>query len=343
MRKASARTAKVHERGPAGRLLSYVAAPLLALALIAPAATTAQAQAYPSRPITLIVPFAPGAVIDTIARTAAAYLSARLNQTVTVENRSGASGNAGIQAVAKAAPDGYTLGVASFGVLIINPYVFKPMPFDIDRDLIPVATIGSFPQLLTVNSKFPAKSLQEFIALAKSKPRELNFGSAGVGSALHVAMHQFSYMAGVELTHVPYRGAAPALIDLLAERIQVMALGLQPIQGYLRSGALRVLATGTATRMQQLPDVPTAAEAGLPGYEPNNWAGVLAPKGTPPEIVRRLSEILMEMPADPSSKKMMSDTFIEPLSKGSEDFTRLIQDERKRWDEILRASNLKMD
>ena len=301
-----------------------------ALALTPPAA----AQNYPSKPITLVVPFAPGGVTDIMARIAAKHINTQSGQTVVVENRPGASGNIGTRSVARGAPDGYTLGLVTSNLLITNPSFFADTGFDPVNDLIPVGAIGQFPQLLVTNDQVPAKTLREFIDLAKASPDKLSYGSAGRGSTSYLAVHTFAFLAGIKLTHVPYRGIAPALVDLLAGRLQIFGAGLAVVNDHLPSGKLRVLAVGSADRIPQLPDVPTGTQAGVAGYESNSWSGIVVPKNTPREIVTRLNGYLASIATDPDARKQLESVFINPMSTTSEQLAKTILQEKEAWDRL---------
>lgn len=311
---------------------------IAALALTPPAA----AQNYPSKPITLVVPFAPGGVTDIMARIAAKHINTQSGQTVVVENRPGASGNIGTRSVARAAPDGYTLGLVTSNLLITNPSFFADTGFDPVNDLIPVGAIGQFPQLLVTNDQVPAKTLREFIDLAKASPDKLSYGSAGRGSTSYLAVHTFAFLAGIKLTHVPYRGIAPALVDLLAGRLQIFGAGLAVVNDHLPSGKLRVLAVGSADRISHLPDVPTGTQAGVAGYESNSWSGIVAPKNTPREIVTRLNGYLASIATDRAAREQLESVFINPMSTTSEQLAKTILQEKEAWNR-LRSSGIDLN
>jgi tripartite-type tricarboxylate transporter receptor subunit TctC len=241
--------------------------------------------------------------------------------------------------VAKAVPDGYTLGFANTGVLI-NRYTYKNMPFDPLKDLAPVGPIGEAPQLLVVNAELPAQSLHDFIALAKAKPSEFNYGSAGLGSTMHLAADQFARAAGVKLVHIPYRGAAPAITDLVAGNLQMISVSLGPVAGFVQSGKLRVLVAATEKRIRFLPQVPSSAEFGLPGYEMTTWFGLFAPRGTPSEIVVRLNEFIGGMLATPDAQKHLADNSVEELRMNAAEFGRFLKTDSAKWERVVRDSGL---
>jgi tripartite-type tricarboxylate transporter receptor subunit TctC len=307
---------------------------LLLIVSLGLAPSAARSQAYPAKPITLIVPFAPGAVTDLMARVAAELIRTQSGQSVVVENRPGASGNIGTRSVARAVPDGYTLGFVTSNLLISNPSFFADMGFDPIHELVPVGSIGEFPQLLVTSSRVPATTLREFIDLAKAKPDQLSYGSAGRGSASHLAVHTFASLAGIKLIHVPYRGMAPALIDLLAGRLQIIGAGLAVVKDHLATGNLRALAVGSRNRLPQLPDVPTGEQAGVAGYESIGWSGIVAPKDTPKEIVDRLNGYLAVLSSDAAARKQLQDGYVSPLVTTPEQLAAMIEKEKSRWDKI---------
>jgi tripartite-type tricarboxylate transporter receptor subunit TctC len=314
----------------------------LMIAAVGLASTPAASQNYPAKPITLIVPFAPGGVTDILARVAAQRISAQSGQPVVVENRPGASGNIGTRSVALAAPDGYTLGLVSSNLLVTNPSFFADMGFDPVRDLIPVGTIGEFPQLLVTNDQVSAKTLPEFINLATANPDKLSYGSAGRGSTSHLAVQTFAVLAGIKLLHVPYRGIAPAFVDLLAGRLQLLGVGLAVVNDHLGSGKLRGLAGGSRGRLPQLPGVPTGEQAGVAGYESNSWLGVVAPKGTPTEIVTRLNEYLASVASDPAARRQLESVYVSPMTTTPQQLAQTIAREKVLW-EKMKSSGIELN
>jgi tripartite-type tricarboxylate transporter receptor subunit TctC len=315
---------------------------LLVIASLGLTPSAARSQAYPSKPITLVVPFAPGAVTDLMARVAAELIRTQSGQAVIVENRPGASGNIGTRGVARAAPDGYTLGFVTSNLLISNPSFFADMGFDPIRELVSVGSIGEFPQLLVTSSRVPTRTLREFIDLAKAKPDQLSYGSAGRGSASHLAVHTFASLAGIKLIHVPYRGMAPALVDLLAGRLQLIGAGLAVVKDHLETGNLRALAVGSRNRIPQLPDVPTGEQAGVAGYESIGWSGIVVPKDTPKEIVDRLNGYLAVLSSDPAARKQLQDAYVNPLVTTPQELATMIEKEKSRWDNV-RSSGLDLN
>jgi tripartite-type tricarboxylate transporter receptor subunit TctC len=314
---------------------------LLAGAL--PGHAAAQPAAYPSRPIHLVAGTAPGGITDTLARISAEGLSARLGRQVVVENKAGATGNLAIEHVAKSPPDGSTLLIVAGGNVVITPFLYSSLPFDPLNDIVPVFNIAGAPQLLVVPGTLPVKDLAEFIALARANPGKLNYASAGPGSTTHLAADHFARLAGVQLVHVPYRGAGPALVDLLAGRVQMLSVGLSPVQAYLRSGALRALAAASKTRLAAAPEVPTSAEAGLPGWEMTTWFGIFAPKGTSADVVRRVNAGMQAVIDDPKTRKHMLESGIEPIGGSAEAFAERVRTDYGVWKQVVGAAGVRLD
>lgn len=304
------------------------------------ACAPAFAQTYPSRPVRLMVPASAGGVTDLVARITADYLFTRTNQRFVVENRTGAGGNLATEAVAKAEPDGYTLGIVASGNLVINPFIFRSMPFDAKTDLIPVAAIAEAPQVIAINKDVPAWTLQELIAMAKAKPESLKYASAGIGSTMHLAGDRFARLAGVKLVHVPYRGASPAVTDVIGGFVQMISVSAGPIIAFVRSEQLRVLAAASPRRLKYFPDVPTSAEAGLPGYEMTTWFGLVAPRNTPDEIVQRLNGFVREMLTDPAAGKRLEDGFLDRMPTTQPEFAAFVAAEFPKWEKVVRDSGL---
>jgi tripartite-type tricarboxylate transporter receptor subunit TctC len=314
----------------------------LLLALLSFAALV-QAQPYPSKPIRLIAPFPPGGTVDFLGRVVSEGLPPLVGQQIVVENRPGAGGNLGTDLVAKAAPDGYTLGLVAAGNLVINPFLYRSMPFDPMNDLVPVFNIGDAPQLLVVTGTLPAQNLREFVAYAKTQPAPLPYASAGVGTTTHLAMDHFARLAGIELQHVAYKGVGQAPSDLLAGRVQALSVGLGPVRAHLKSGALRALAAAAPKRLAAIPEVPTSAEAGLPGYEMTTWFGVVAPKGTSPAVVSYLNRHLQTVLDDPKTMQRLVDSGLEPAGGDAQSFAALIRSDYRKWEPVVKASGAKLD
>jgi tripartite-type tricarboxylate transporter receptor subunit TctC len=315
---------------------------LIAGALLGSAAA-AQAPAYPSRTIRLVAGTAPGGITDFLARTSAEGLSAQLGRQVVVENKAGATGNLAIEHVAKATPDGYTLLLVAGGNVVITPFLYASLPFDPLNDIVPVFNIAGAPQLLVVPGALPAKDLAEFIALARASPGKLNYASAGPGSTTHLAADHFARLAGVQLVHVPYRGAGPAITDLVAGRVQMLSVGLSPVQAHLKSGTLRALAAASKARLAAAPEVPTSAEAGLPGWEMTTWFGIFAPKGTGAEIVGVLNAGMQAVIDDPKTRKRLLESGMEPIGGPAQAFAERVRSDYRAWEQVVKASGVRLD
>lgn len=316
---------------------------LLALIACTAAWAAAEAQAYPARTIHLVAGTAPGGITDMLARLSADGLSTKLATPVVVENKAGATGNLAIEHVAKSAPDGHTLLLVAGGNVVITPFLYASLPFDPLNDIVPVFNIAGAPQLLVVPASLPVKNLAEFIALARANPGKLNYASAGPGSTTHLAADHFARLAGLQLVHVPYRGAGPALADLVAGRVQMLSVGLSPVQAYLKSGNLRALAAASKTRLAAAPEVPTSAEAGLPGWEMTTWFGIFAPKGTSAAIIQAVNAGMQSVIDDPKTRKRLLDSGIEPIGGPASAFAERVRADYRAWEQVVRASGVKLD
>jgi len=299
----------------------------------------AWAQVYPSRPVRIIVRFPAGGTDDTFARLIGQRLSEQLGQPYLVENRPGASGNIGTEAVVRAPPDGYTLLLVN-PANAINATLYDNLNFNFIRDIAPVAGISRDPNVMVVVPSFPAKTVPEFIAYAKANPGKINMASPGVGTSPHMAGELFKFMTGVDMAHVAYRGSPPALTDLLAGQVQVYFAPIAAAIGYVRDGRLRALAVTTATRTDALPDVPTVAEF-VPGYDSSAFYGIGAPKNTPADIVDKLNKEINAGLADATLKKRFADLGSVPFPGSSADFGKLVADETEKWGKVIRAANIK--
>ena len=321
---------------PHRRQFLHLAAGAVALPAIS---RFARAQDYPSRPVRVIVSVAPGGANDLVARLMGQWLSERLGQQFVIENRPGAGGNIGTEAVVNSPPDGYTLLlVGSFNA--INTTLYDKLNFNFIRDIAPVAGIIRVPLIVVVNPSVPAKTAPEFIAYAKANSGKINYGSAGIGTSLHVAGELFKMMTGIDMVHVRYRGAAPATTDLLGGQVQVMFSGISDSIEYIRAGKLRALAVTTATRSEALPEIPTVAEF-VPGYEASSWFGIGAPKNTPAENIDRLNKLINSSFIDPVMKGRLADMGGILLAGSPADFGRHIADETEKWAKVIRAANIK--
>jgi tripartite-type tricarboxylate transporter receptor subunit TctC len=312
------------------------------LAIAAPHAPAA-ADAYPARPIRFVVAFPPGGGTDIIARSIAQKLSGRLSQQVVVDNRPGAGGNIGTDVVAKSAPDGYTLLMGSAGPLAINASLFASMPFDPIRDLAPVTLAASTPNVLVVHPSLKAATVKELIALAKAHPGEINFASSGHGTPAHLAGELFNTMAGVKLVHVPYKGASPALADLLGGQVQIMFSTMPPALPHVKDGKLRALAVTSLKRSPAAPGLPTVDEAALPGFEANTWHGVVLPAGAPPAIIARLNREIVAILHQPDVVERLSAQGAEPVGSTPEEFAAYIRSETVKWAKVVRESGAKAE
>jgi tripartite-type tricarboxylate transporter receptor subunit TctC len=315
---------------------------LAALSAIVPPAA-AQAPAYPTKPIRIVVPFPPGGATDILAREVAQKLNEAWGQQVIVDNRPGAGGNIGSELVAKAAPDGYTLEMGTVGTHAINASLYAKMPYDNVKDFVPIILVAGVPNVLEVNPSLPVNSVAELIAYAKANPGKLNFASSGNGTSIHLSGELFKAMAGVEMTHVPYKGSAPALQDLIAGQVQLMFDNLPPSLPQIKAGKLRALAVTSSVRAPALPDVPTVAEAGLPGFEASSWFGLLAPAGTSPAIVAKINAEVAKWLATPEAKENLAKQGANAAGGTPEDFAKHIAAETAKWAKVVKASGAKID
>src|SRR6186713_658076 len=314
------------------RILSRLLAAALWI-LLSPA--LAAAQDFPTKPIKLIVPFPPGGPNDIIARVVGQRMSELIKQPVVIDNRGGQGGVLGTDAVAKAAPDGYTIGIVSASSLVINPTMEK-VPYDVAKDFVPVTLVTTVPEMLVVASNVPAGDMKELIALAKAQPGKLNFASAGIGGLPHLAGELLKLTASIDIVHVPYRGAAPAVNDLLGQQVQMAFLDLPVILPHIKAGALRPIALGARERSPTAPDVPTTAEAGFAGLHIENWYGMVAPKGTPKEIVTALHGLATKAMADPAVKEKLAAQGATLVGDEPEHFRQFIADETAKWTKVIK-------
>ena len=309
--------------------------------LLSGAGVARAADPYPTRPVHWIVPFPPGGATDVVARIMAQWLSEHLGQQVVIENRGGAGGNIATQSVINAAPDGYTVLLVPTSSAI-NATLYESLPFNFLKDIAPVAGLVRSPNVMEVNPSVPAKTVAEFIALAKANPRKLNMASPGVGTAVHLSGELFMVMTGVQLTHVPYRGGAPALVDLMGGQVQVMFDVLPGSLAHIRAGDVRALAVTTGERADALPDVPTIADT-VPGYQASTWFGFAAPKGTPPEIIARLNQAINAGLADPAIRARLAEVGSDPMPLSPAAFGALVAAETEKWAKVVKASGAKAE
>jgi tripartite-type tricarboxylate transporter receptor subunit TctC len=307
-----------------------------------PVAAPANAQPYPAKPVHIVVPFAPGGAVDAIARVVGQRLSEQMGQPVIIDNRPGASANLGAEAVARAAPDGYTLLMGANG-LATNGSLFPKLSFDALKDFAPVARVGYAAVVLVVPAESPFKSLKDVIAAARKEPGKLSYASAGNGSSNHLAGEMLKSAAQIDVLHVPYKGGAPALTDLMGGRISYMLLNTVEVLPHFRSGRLRVLAIGSAQRMPLFGEVPTMAEAGLPGYEASVWWGLVAPAKTPKEIVARLNAETGKALASPAARQTLGEMGVVTAAGTPEQFGDFLKAEVERWSKVIKAANIQAD
>jgi len=321
---------------------AVAAALLAAIAMVATAPAAAQGGAYPTKPVRLVVPFPAGGTTDILARAVAQKLSETWGQQVIVDNRPGAGGNIGSELVAKSPPDGYTLLMGTVGTHAINPSLYAKMPYDHVKDFMPVILVAGVPNVLVVNTSLPVNSVQELIAYGKANPNKLNFASSGSGTSIHLSGELFRTMTGVQMTHVPYKGSAPALTDLIGGQVQVYFSPLPESIESIKAGKVRALAVTTATRAEAVPELPTVGEF-VQGFEANTWQGIGAPKATPADIVEKLNKEINAALADPTIKARLADLGSPPSPMTSGYFEKYIVAETDKWAKVIRAGNIKME
>ncbi|HYC49176.1 MAG TPA: tripartite tricarboxylate transporter substrate binding protein [Burkholderiales bacterium] len=307
----------------------------------APALAADKAAAYPNKPVRMLVGFAPGGGTDTTARAIAPKLSERLGEQVIVDNRPGASGNIATEIITKAQPDGHTILLGTIAALAINPSLFGNLPFDPLRDLAPVVRIADSTNILVVHPTVPAKSVKELIALSKTKP--LNGGSSGVGGTGHLALELFNVMAGTKITHVPYKGGGPAMTDLLGGQINLIFATAASSVGHIQSGKIRALAVSTAKRSKLVPDLPTVAEAGLPGFEANNWNGLMVPAKTPRAVIDRLNKEFTTVLRMPDVSNLLFKQGLDVAPGTPEEFGKYIRAETAKWAKVIKIAGAKAE
>src|SRR4051812_32675859 len=318
-------------------------AALTGIALLAAAVPSAHAQSWPSRPLRIVVPFAPGGSTDIFARLVGDRLATALGQPVVIENRAGASGNIGAEAVAKSAPDGYTLLMATTGVMAINNALFKSMTFDAAKDFEPVIYIASISNVVIVPVDLPAKSIAELIALAKREPGKLSFASSGAGSSTHMSAELFKSLTGTDLLHIPYKGSGQALPDLISGRVSMMFENAPGAVSYIKAGKVRALAVTGLKRAAAMPELPTVAESGVPGYESLSWSGFGAPAGTPAAIVRKLNAETAAILATPEMRTKLAEQGAEAVGGPPERFAEHVRAEREKWTRLIRSRGISVN
>jgi tripartite-type tricarboxylate transporter receptor subunit TctC len=316
------------------RFISLAAALMLALA-----PGLAAAQAWPAKSVKMIVQFAAGGATDVVARLLAQKLTEEWGQSVVVENRSGAGGNIGGDAVAKSPPDGYTLLMASGAIVIAGPHMYKSLPYDPARDLVPITNVATGPQVIAVANNLPVKDLAELIAYARANPKKLNYGSAGIGAQTHLAAENLAHAAGIELTHVPYKGESAALTDLMGGQIQLVTANLSAAIAFVKEGKIRALAVTSRERNAALPDVPAAAEA-LPGFENSGWFGLLAPAGTPKEVIEKIYRDTAKIVLSEEFRARLAQLGMVPVANSPADFGASNRRESARWERVIRERGI---
>jgi tripartite-type tricarboxylate transporter receptor subunit TctC len=317
---------------------------LMAMVVVAlsPGAADAQSTAYPNRPITLVVPFAPGGATDLVARVVAQSLQKELGQTVVVDNRPAAGGTVAIGNVAKASPDGYTLLLCGAN-LVINPHLRKNLRYDPLTDFAPVAMLADGPEIIAVSASLPVNNLKEFIAAVRAAPGAFNYGTPGVGTLPHLIGDHFARLIGAPMVHVPFKGSAAAMTEVAAGRVQMSIATQASVQPFADAGKAKLLAVASPRRLASLPDLPTTAEAGLPDYEFSNWFGVVAPAGTSPEIVNRLNAALQKMFLEPDNTAPLTKQGIIPVRESVEFFQAHLRRESQRWKEVVTAAGVSLE
>jgi tripartite-type tricarboxylate transporter receptor subunit TctC len=311
--------------------------------VMAGAASTAAAQEYPVKLVRIVAPMGPGGSTDVLTRLAGQKLSERWGQTVLVDNRVGASGNLGAELVSRAPPDGYTLLMGG-APHAINMSLFRTNRYDLAKDLVAIAPVATFPLLIAVHPSLPVKSVKELIALARSRPDQLNFGSAGNGSPNHLSMELFKTMAGVRMTHIPYKGGSGQVVtDLLAGHVQLASMGLPPSMPFVKAGKLRAIAVTSARRSKMLPEVPTVSETGLPGFEVSSWFGLFGPAGLPKDIVAKVNADVANAVAAADTRERLAALGAEPMNRSPEEFGRFVREEIAKWSKVVKASGATVD
>ena len=316
---------------------------LAALAALAFATASAADDDYPSKPVRIVVPFAPGGSTDVVARILADKLGAEFKQTFVVENRAGASGNIGADVVAKAPPDGYTLLMGTTGVLAINKYLFTNMAFDPERDFVPVSYTSLITNILVVNPQVPARTVPDLVKLAQDKPGGLTFASSGAGSSTHLSGELFKSLAGVNILHIPYKGSSQALVDVIGGQVTMLFDNAPSSMPFIEQGKLRAIAVTSMKRLPNLPDVPTIDEAGVKGYESLSWSGIMAPLGTPRPVIDKINAAIERaLPAEDVRRKFAA-LGIEAVGGPPEAFARHIRAESEKWGRLVKAANIRLD
>jgi tripartite-type tricarboxylate transporter receptor subunit TctC len=316
---------------------------LIAIAMVLAAPAAVLAQKYPAKPVRLVLPFTAASAVDVLARLYAQKMSEAWGQQVLVDNRTGAAGIIGMEAIARALPDGYTLGMGNAATLALNPHLYQKLPYDVARDYAPISLAAIIRNCLVVHPSLPVKSVKELIALAKARPGQLNYASGGVGSAQHVPMEMLKALAGINIVHVPYKGLTPAFNDVLAGEVPMIIPGLVSVLPYHQSGRLRIIATTGATRTGVTPEIPTIAQAGVPGYEFDSWTGFLAPTGTPPAIVSQVNTEIVRISNLPEVRDRLTSLGFDVVGGTPEAFATQITSNNARLGKVIRDAGIKAE
>ncbi|HKU45244.1 MAG TPA: tripartite tricarboxylate transporter substrate binding protein [Burkholderiales bacterium] len=301
------------------------------------------AQSYPTKPIRLVVPFAPGGSSTIVARSVAAEMEKALGQSFVIENKGGGGGNPAMLDVARADPDGYTLLITHIGSLALNPYLYSNLPFDVNRDFVHISLLAKVPNIFVVHESVPARDAREFVALVKKEPGKYYYGSAGNGSAGHLAMEYFKLVSGIQLQHVPYKGTGPNLVDLVAGRTHATSAGTPPLMPHVKAGKLRVIGVGSPVRLASIPDAPTIAEQGFAGFETSQWYGLSAPAKTPPAVVKRLADEAAKAAKSPAVAERFKADDAEAVGSSPKEYADFVAREQARWKDVIQRANIKID
>lgn len=315
----------------------------LAIAMLAAASPALQAQTFPAKPLRLILPYPPGGGSDTIARPFARKMSENIGQQVIVDNRGGAGGNIGMEAAARAAPDGYTFVLGLTAQLAVNPGLYAKLPYDPLKDYEPITLLANGAYLLVAHPSFPAKTMKEVIAIARKRPGEILYASSGNGSGAHLATELLNTMTGIKLVHVPYKGGGPALVDTISGQAQLLFATPIASSGHIQAGRLRPIAVSTTKRVSSMPNVPTASESGVPGFDAGVWYAMLAPRGTPQPIVARLNEEFRKVLADPGIREFLTKAGVDPEGSTPEELAKYLRSEITKWARVIKEAGIKVD
>jgi tripartite-type tricarboxylate transporter receptor subunit TctC len=315
----------------------------LALGLVGAMLPSVQAQGYPNKPIRLIVPFPPGGGNDVIGRIIAQKLTERFGQQVVVDNRAGANGIVGLQALMQAPPDGYTIGVAAAGPMAVNPSLYDKLPYDSLKDFAYVTNMVIFPLILITHPSVPVKTTQELVNLAKAKPKQIFFATPGSGNSAHLAGELLNSMANIQTVHVPYKGQGPAMSDLVTGQVQMMFASIPSVLAQVKSGQVNAIAMGSAKRVPSLPDIPTLSESGVPGFEAYSWVGILAPAKTPKDIITKLNKEIVDILKQKDVADMLNQQGALPVGDTPEQFAAYVKAEINKWGAVVKSANIKAD